>query len=60
MFDGKVRGDTNQYYRDFVHAMQGIGYAGYMSYEAPNPTAWERDPSTVAREALEATRKQLS
>jgi sugar phosphate isomerase/epimerase len=28
-----VRGDTNQYYRDFVQAMRDIGYGGYMSYE---------------------------
>ena len=33
VFDKKVRGDTNQYYRDFVHAMRDIGYEGYMSYE---------------------------
>src|SRR5215470_17425337 len=33
VFDGKVRGDTNQYYRDFVRAMQVKGYGGYMSYE---------------------------
>ena len=32
------------------------GYAGYCSYEAPNPAAWARDPADVAREALEATR----
>jgi sugar phosphate isomerase/epimerase len=31
--DGVVRGDTNQYYRDFIRAMRGIGYAGYLSYE---------------------------
>ena len=36
------------------------GYAGYLSYEAPNPAAWARDPSAVAREALDATRGQLS
>ena len=35
------------------------GYAGFMSYEAPNPAAWKRDPIAVAREALEATRAQL-
>jgi sugar phosphate isomerase/epimerase len=28
------------------------GYAGPLSYEAPNPTAWKRDPAEVAREAL--------
>ena len=33
VFDGRVRGDTNEYYRDFVSAMQNIGYDGYMSYE---------------------------
>lgn len=32
------------------------GYAGYLSYEAPNPLAWARTPLEVAREALEATR----
>jgi sugar phosphate isomerase/epimerase len=31
--DGVVGGDTNQYYRDFVAAMRGIGYQGYISYE---------------------------
>ena len=28
------------------------GYAGALSYEAPNPAAWARDPTEVAREAL--------
>lgn len=36
------------------------GYAGPLSYEAPNPAAWARDPVDVAREALQATRKALS
>jgi len=31
--DGVVQGETNQYYRDFVAAMKGIGYQGYLSYE---------------------------
>jgi sugar phosphate isomerase/epimerase len=31
------------------------GYSGPLSYEAPNPTAWARDPAAVAREALQAT-----
>jgi len=35
------------------------GYAGYLSYEAPNPAAWARDPRDVAREALLATRALL-
>jgi sugar phosphate isomerase/epimerase len=32
------------------------GYTGPLSYEAPNPAAWARDPVDVAREALNATR----
>ena len=35
------------------------GYAGYLSYEAPNPGAWARDPVAVAQEALAATRAQF-
>jgi hypothetical protein len=37
VFDGVMRGDTNQYYRDFVRAMRAIGYQGYMSYELCHP-----------------------
>ncbi len=35
-------------------------YTGYLSYEAPNPAAWARDPAEVAREALAATRAALA
>lgn len=35
--DGVVGGETNQYYRDFVSAMRGIGYQGYLSYELCHP-----------------------
>ena len=31
--DGVVGDETNEYYRDFVAAMRGIGYKGYFSYE---------------------------
>lgn len=34
-------------------------YGGYLSYEAPNPSAWTRAPEEVAREALRATRALL-
>ena len=40
----------------FFAAIGRKGYAGYCSYEAPNPAAWARDPAEVAREAIEATR----
>jgi len=31
--DGVIRGDTNQYYRDFIRSMHEISYNGYLSYE---------------------------
>jgi sugar phosphate isomerase/epimerase len=37
VFDGVMRGDTNQYCSDFVRAMRAIGYGGYMSYELCHP-----------------------
>jgi 4-hydroxyphenylpyruvate dioxygenase len=46
-------------FREIFDRIAGKGYAGYMSYEAPNPSAWARDPVDVAREALEATRARL-
>ena len=35
------------------------GYAGYLSYEAPNAAQWSRDPAEVAREGWRATRELL-
>lgn len=46
-------------FRELFERFAKKGYAGYMSYEAPNPAAWARDPVEVAREALEATRARL-
>ena len=46
-------------FKDIFGRILAKGYPGYLSYEAPNPAAWARDPGSVAREALEATRKQL-
>jgi sugar phosphate isomerase/epimerase len=43
-------------FREIFGRIAKKGYAGYLSYEAPNPIAWARDPKTVAREALDATR----
>jgi len=34
-------------------------YGGYLSYEAPNPASWARPAETVAREAVEATRRLM-
>ena len=46
-------------FRDIFGRIVKAGYGGYLSYEAPNPSAWARDPRDVAREALEATRARL-
>jgi 2-keto-myo-inositol isomerase len=46
-------------FAEFFAAVAAKGYAGYMSFEAPNPAAWSRPPQDVAREALEATRAVL-
>jgi sugar phosphate isomerase/epimerase len=46
-------------FRDLFALLAEKGYTGYMSYEAPNPAAWARDPAEVAREALLATRALL-
>jgi sugar phosphate isomerase/epimerase len=46
-------------FRDFFALLAAKGYAGDLSYEAPNPAAWARDAEEVAREALELTRACL-
>jgi 2-keto-myo-inositol isomerase len=43
----------------FALLVRTKGYAGYLSYEAPNPAAWAQKPDDVAREALAATRERL-
>jgi sugar phosphate isomerase/epimerase len=46
-------------FREIFRLLASKGYRGYLSYEAPNPAAWGRDPEVVAREALQATRALL-
>jgi 2-keto-myo-inositol isomerase len=41
---------------EILHVLSEKRYSGYLSYEAPNPVAWARNPEEVAREALQATR----
>jgi 2-keto-myo-inositol isomerase len=50
---GKVR------WKEVFQLMLEKNYAGYISYEAPNPEQWARPPVEVAREAAEATRRLL-
>jgi sugar phosphate isomerase/epimerase len=52
-------GQGSFWFREFFALMAAQGYPGFASYEAPNEKAWKRDPSDVAREAIEATRKVL-
>jgi 4-hydroxyphenylpyruvate dioxygenase len=42
-------------FKEIFGAISAKGYAGYLSYEAPNPAAWARPAGDVAREALAAT-----
>ncbi len=44
---------------EFFQTLADKGYHGYLSYEAPNPSSWARDPEEVAYEALLLTRKFL-
>ena len=46
-------------FAEFFRMVQDRGYRGYLSYEAPNPSAWARNPEEVLREALLATRALL-
>jgi sugar phosphate isomerase/epimerase len=47
-------------WREVFQLLREKNYAGYLSYEAPNPEYWSRPPAEVAREAVEATRKLLA
>jgi 2-keto-myo-inositol isomerase len=42
-----------------LRALARTGYKGYLSYEAPNPAQWERQPLAAAQEGLIATRDAL-
>jgi len=46
-------------FREFFALLAAKGYTGFASYEAPNEKTWKRDPTEIAREALEATRAVL-
>jgi sugar phosphate isomerase/epimerase len=46
-------------FAEIFKVLEEKAYPGYLSYEAPNPSAWAREPADVAREALLATRALL-
>jgi len=45
---------------DVLGLLREKGYAGYLSYEAPNPAHWSRPPLEVAREGVECMRALLA
>lgn len=47
-------------FREILQSLVKKGYRGYLTYEAPNPSAWARNPEDVAREALQATHALLN
>jgi 4-hydroxyphenylpyruvate dioxygenase len=47
-------------FKEFFAAFVRKGYAGFASYEAPNPAAWKRPAEEVAKEALAAARSVLA
>ena len=42
---------------DVLGLLREKGFAGHLSYEAPNPALWARSALDVAREGVEATRR---
>jgi 2-keto-myo-inositol isomerase len=46
-------------WNDMLSLLAEKNYAGYLSYEAPNPELWARSPYDVAREGVEFTRSLL-
>lgn len=47
-------------WREIFELLIEKNYAGYLSYEAPNPAHWSRPPDEVAREGVNATRALLN
>jgi 2-keto-myo-inositol isomerase len=47
-------------WREVLGLLAEKGYAGYLSYEAPNPEQWARSPYEVAREGVVLTKQLLA
>ncbi|BCJ89953.1 epimerase [Terrihabitans soli] len=43
----------------FLGLVEDMGYRGYLSYEAPNPALWARDPVEVAKDGVTRTKSLL-
>lgn len=57
--DRLIPGQGRVRWNDFFGLLVEKRYAGYLSYEAPNPELWSRAPLEVAREAAAAIRRLL-
>jgi len=57
--DRLAPGDGVIDWTDLFTRLRDIGYRGYLSYEAPNPALWARDPYAVCAEGLDRTRALL-
>ena len=58
--DRLVPGQGRVRWNEFFGLLVEKRYAGYVSYEAPNPDLWARAPAEVAREAAAAIRRLLA
>ena len=58
--DRLIPGQGRVRWNDFFGLLVEKRYAGYVSYEAPNPELWSRPPAEVAREAAAAIRRLLA
>jgi 2-keto-myo-inositol isomerase len=47
-------------WQEVLQLLAEKGYAGFLSYEAPNPEHWSRPPEDVAREGVNAMRTLLA
>ena len=58
--DRLLPGTGDVQWREVFEALADLGYSGALSFEAPNPSTWSRDPREVAVEALAATHRLLA
>lgn len=58
--DRLLPGQGTVRWREVLRLLLEKDYAGYLSYEAPNPATWSSEPEEVAREAAVATRSLLA
>jgi 2-keto-myo-inositol isomerase len=58
--DRLIPGQGIVQWREVFALLQEKRYAGYLSFEAPNPVLWARAPEDVCREAATATRALLA